>query len=405
MSSFQPFPRNSVNLVTGPTSSGKTYFVTQLLRHHETYFEGTVNRIVVVLCNARIQELDLKLSAGDSPEVVQTPLSDLDPDQLEENDLVFIDDLQALTEAVRLTISVCAHHYNLASLFIVTHSLLGNKHFELLTLCHRVFLFLKGTANVRLFKYLKSHFFQDPEIQKALEEIVPYCQRRNQVLGLELNPLASSCCLPDEHNLGPVLGISHLSSLVNKPEGRGYCVLYTLDSTVMDYTEEWQHVRVDPDTASNFSASEDPSSMPSALKKYALVVVPTSAVISSRPPLAEGGECSARDQWETTLREIEDSIESHFKSRRWNDCKNLAKLILRNKDWCVFEDGSHFQVRGKPKTQVPLLDFLDEVTKPYINRGAGNPPPNKPEYQKYKPYVQVLKRRGAHSSLLKNPYI
>lgn len=397
LSNFNPFPRNSVNLVTGPTSSGKTYFVSRLLENYRVYFQGPVDRIVVILCNDRIQNLTLNLNSEEEeeeeglPVILQIPLPDFDPDQLQENDLVVIDDLQALTDVIRLTISVCAHHYNLASLFIVTHSLLGNrKHFELLSLCHRIFLFLKGTANVRLFKYLNSNFYQDPDIQQALREIVPFCQRNNQVLALELNPLASNST---EHRKLNVLGFSHLPSLASS----GYFLIYTTSHSAMEYDENTNHYRVDQELASDL-IQENPKQLP----KYALVVVPVSSIVSSHKPSEEGtSKCSAQQQWAQTLEEIEELIESNFKPSRWNVLKSLAREILKNKNWCVYTDGRYFQVKDRPKTKVPLLDFLGEVTKQVF----GKEKVDKPEYKKFRPYVRELRARGVSSTLLKNKHI
>ena len=390
---IKPFPRNSVNLVTGPTSSGKTFYVTHLLKHYQIYFQAPVKRIIFVLCNDRIEHLDLRFPTHSDthPKVLQIPLVEFDPDQLLlPNDLVVIDDLQALTEVIRLTISVCAHHYNLTSLFIITHSLLGNKrHFELLTLCHRIFLFLKGTANVRLFKYLNSHFFQDPEIQLALKEIVPFCQRNNQVLALELNPLASH-----SDNLG-ILGLSHLPSLSEQ----GYCLVYTLPETVMEVLEEEsQHnISIDSQVAENFSNHIVESQFP----KSALVVVSSNSVIVSHIKPEAEPKCSAKQQWEDTMEELEDLIESNFKPSRWRVIKNLAKEICKVKAWCVYTDARHLQVKDRPKTIVSLLDFLGTVTR----QATAKEDPHKPEFKSFRPYVQELRRRGVSSTLLRNKLI
>jgi hypothetical protein len=403
LSQFHPFPRNSVNLITGPTSSGKTFFVSRLLENYRAYFQGPVDRIVVVLCNDRIQNLNLKLNSeveeeeeedSQLPDILQVPLTDFDPDQLQENDLVVIDDLQALTDSVRHAISVCAHHYNLVSLFIITHSILGNRrHFELLSLCHRIFLFLKGTANVRLFKYLTSNFYQDPEIQQVLKDIIPFCQRNNQVLGLELNPLASNSTNSQKIN---VLGFSHLPSLVSK----GYFIIYTTSNLAMDYEESTNHYRIDQEVASDF-AEENSQQLP----KYSLVVVSASSVISSQKPKEDeegrGTKCSAQEQWNQTMEEIEELIESNFKPSRWHALKSLAKEILKNKNWCVYVDGRYFHVKGKPKTKVPLLDFLGEVTKQVF----GSDKTEKPEYKKFRLYVRELRARGVSSTLLRNKNI
>ena len=375
---FKPFPRNSVNLVTGPTKTGKTYFVTQLLHHYKLYFEGPVNRIIFVQCNDRIQPLDLP-----GLNVEQFPLSQFDPDQLLEHDLVIIDDLQALTESIRLTISVCAHHYNLASLFIITHSLLDNtKNFELLTLCHRVFLFLKGTAGVRLLKRLKVRFFQDPEVQQVLESIVPYCQRKNQVLGLELNPLATV-----EDNLG-IIGFSHLTSLPTL----GYCIIYARPQTTMDYTEDTHHLRVDSELAQDFDEPDLPS--------FALVAVSAKSILASKP-VQSTPHCSEAQQWNETLEEIETLIENYFKPNRWTDCKNLAREILRFPDYCIYTDGRYFHRVDKPKNKISLLDFLGDVTR----RISDKEKPKTKLWHQFKPYVKDLRAKGVHSKLFKNQYI
>ena len=156
------------------------------------------------------------------------------------------------------------------------------------------------------------------------------------------------------------------------------------------------------ETASNFSSTDGASALP----KYALVVVPPESVLASLEETEDGpdgAKCSEKDQWHRTLEEMESMIESNFKPRRWLECKNLAKEILKNKEWCVFTDARYFQMKGRPETRVALMDFIEEVTKPYINRKDN--PPVKKEYKLYKLYVDALRRRAVHPSLIKNQYI
>lgn len=201
---FTAFPRYSVNIVAGPTFVGKTYYVTQLVNNYKIFFECRVGRVVVVLCNSRVKSISFSPDL-DVP-VEQVLLSDFAPDFLEENDLVIIDDLQHLTPEVKLTISVCAHHTALASLFVITHSLLGSSNFELLSLCHRIFLFLGSTANKRLTAYILDHFYSDPEVKTYLKSVLNYCSQQSQVLALELSPIGPSPQI--------VLAFSHLLQLL-----------------------------------------------------------------------------------------------------------------------------------------------------------------------------------------------
>jgi len=374
--SFQPFPRNSVNLVTGPTSIGKTYFVTQLLQHPDLYFQGPINRIIIILCNDRIQHLEFESAIP----VAQFSLHNFNPEDLEENDLVVIDDLQAITELVRLTISVCAHHYNLASLFVVTHSLLGNSHFELLNLCHRVFLFMRSSANVRLVKYIVSNFYQDPEVQASLKDIITFCQRQGQVLALELNPLASS-----SSDL-QLIGFSHLTNL----QTLGYFYIYIFPQASMDYSELHQNRMVDSHLAQQIDVTDLPSN--------ALVVVPASAVKQSQTQKKQESTCSDEDQWNETVENIEEQINDNFKPARLKSIKVLTKEILKRKDICLYKDGRFFHKKGRPNTKVNLLDFVGTATR----RGMDSDDTNSNEWRLFSMYAKEFARKGIYKGVIQN---
>ena len=376
---FTPFPRNSVNLVTGPTNVGKTFFVTQLLNNHSHYFQSPVKRIFVVLCNDRVQPLSL----DDAEDVVveQIPLSDFTPDLLSADDLVVIDDVQSVTDAIRMTISVAAHHYDLASLFVVTHSLLGHSNFELLNLCHRVFLFMRAQSNNRLAKYIMDHFYQDPELKASLKEILSFCQRHREVLCLEL------AAKGDADARLPLLGMSHLSCVPTE----NFCLVYPHPHSGMEYAEAFEsRVSVEP----SIGAAYDFNNLP----KYALVAVPAKSVSLSAVKKSSESACSKRQEWEETLLLIEDMIESFFKSHRWQICKNLAAEILRNNRFCVYKDGRYFHKKNKPKALVSLMDFLNVVTRP----GSSFDKTDKPELKLYKEYALVLLNCGSPPMLFRN---
>lgn len=384
--SFCPFPKYSVNIVTGPTSVGKTYFITQLVNHRNKYFDSQIDRVVVVLCNSRVKSISFDPDL-DVP-VEQVLLSDFAPDQLEDNDLVIIDDLQHLTPEVKIAISVCAHHQSLASLFVVTHSLLGSKNFELLSLCHRVFLFLGSTANNRLTTYIFDHFYADPQVKAYLRTVLTYCSNQQQVLALELSPIGHSPQL--------VLAFSHLSQLIN----HNYCYLYPTPYFGETLADRFGPGKTPPVT---MSTAFQPTEAIQDLPANTLIGLPAHWVVAngdggSGNSKEDGTTCADRATWETTLEDIEDNIESFFPIKRWKLCKNLAKEILSNPQFCVTKDGKHVHLEGRSNTKINLLSFLGLATRKAGPSETGQ----KPEWNIYNQHIQQLLAGGTPRELFVN---
>lgn len=433
---FSPFPKYSVNIVTGPTFVGKTYFITQLVNRYKTYFESEVGRVFVVLCNSRVNAINFSETL-DVP-VEQVLLSDFNPDQLEYNDLVIIDDLQHLTPEVKLTISVCAHHTSLASLFVVTHSLLGSSNFELLSLCHRIFLFLGSTANNRLTSFILDRFFTDPEVKAYLKTVLNFCSGQNEVLALELSPVGLS---PPQM----ILAFSHLSQLhpssqrertapndrntedvvedhskkEKTVEKRGFCLLYpsphfgekfagrfpagssaknkrgsAIPPVLVD-TEQ----KEDGIMSINFINSDSTRNLP----PNTLIALPAHFVIdqvaSASAPKADETECADRESWETTMENIEDNIESYFPLKRWKICKNLAREILSNPKFCITRDGKHVHLVEKHSTtKVNLLSFVGLATR----KAGPSEKSKKDEWAVYMPHIRQLLASGTPKELFAN---
>lgn len=346
---FTPFPAHSVNLFTGPTSVGKTHYVSHILNNYRIYFEAEVKRILVVLCNDRIDPLDLSPGAGVLVE--QLPIEQFHFDVLEEGDLVVIDDIQDLTHPIlEHTISVGAHHYKLASLFLVTHSLLGHrKNFSALAKVHRVFLFLRATSNSRLCKYLIDNFFHDKDTKDYLKEILAFCIRGKQVLALEINSIVSSKNLP-------LLAFSHLDSLATD----SYCIVYPMPLTGLEYEQDFTG-QVEKTLAAGFPY-QDTSSLP----RYSLVAVPAQAVVLAKTKggkIEDGGCSDERTKWKNLNIELENMIEDHINFPKWQIVKNLAKAIISNKRYCIMDNGKYIYIHGKPVTKVSFIDFAKAVTR------------------------------------------
>lgn len=339
------FPRNSVNILTGPTNVGKTFYITQLVKHHSFYFQTAIDRILIVLCNERVQPTDLEIDITTE----HLYLSDFNEEQLRENDLVIIDDLQTVTDHIRSLISVCAHHYNLASLFVITHSLLGSQNFELLNICHRVFLFTRAASNTRLSHYIIDHFEHDPETKAYLKTVLSFCARQEDVLVLELNPIGQQ--------KNPWIALSHLLSLPTAHFAFAYQGVFP--SMSVDTPNK---TRVELGADSTYPFDQE-------LPKNTLVLVPAESVTRitdndlAQEQEDESSECADKTLWDQTLLEIEDNIEDFFPSHRWRICKTLAKEVLKTPNVCVTTNGRYIHIIDKPNTKANLLSFLNLATR------------------------------------------
>lgn len=390
---FDIFPRHSVNLLTGPTSVGKTFFVTHIINHYKQYFvaeKNKVDRIFIVLCNERVQPVTL------SPEldlpVEQVSLGDFQIDDLAENDLVLIDDVQHLTDTIRLALSVAVHHYNLASLFIVTHSLLGSQNFELLNYCHRIFLFMRAASNTRLTKYIIDHFYAERELKEYLKSVVEFCVKEKDILALELNRVAHQ--QSEQH----FLGLSHLTQWTSE-SSYPYFLLYPMPMFEEDYSTHFK------DSVAFDDPHQSPPDLPiSELPKHTCIAVPAKVVKAAIADKTkdsadiDADKCAERNQWNQTALEIEENIEDFFPTHRWHHAKNLAREILKNPNVCVTVNGRYFHLLDKPTSKVNLISFIALVTR----RAGPSEIVKKNEWRPYKMHVENLLRHDTPIEMITN---
>lgn len=207
------FPVSSVNLIAGPTFCGKSFLVKQIVEHIDAYFSAPPGRIIIVHCNDRIPDYNT------TAPILQVPLCEFDHRDLEQGDLLIFEDVQEITPTIRLCITVEAHHRQLASLFLITHTLVGSRqHFPLLNLCHRVILFLCSGAIARACNYIISEFYADAETKTYLKSVAGFCEQEKTVLLLQINSQANVS------SAIPYLGLSHLHQLAS--EDHPYCLMY-----------------------------------------------------------------------------------------------------------------------------------------------------------------------------------
>ena len=427
---FVPFPARSITLLTGPSSVGKSYYLSRLLEHPSLYFAEPIHRIYVVLCNDRVPPYSLNTdstSLGPTPPpLIQVPLAEFNTEDLEAGDCLIIEDLQAITPEVRQAINVVTHHYELNSCFVVTHSLLGNTNFELLSLCHRVIFFLRSSAVSRTAKYVVRNFFQDLDTRNYLLQLIGFCERLGEPLLIETSPLASS-----EESLGHI-ALSHLPQLVT----RGYSLIYPHPRMKIIYhksqsdpsdlktdylgklnnpegeEEEGDIQKYPPNTFVVFSSQaldterkrrrleeeKQKQKLQQQWEEREEVAAATGG--KNRAP---GEDCATdKETWENLTKEIEERIEAYFPSQKHTRVKNLAREILSHPNFCISLDARLVHLKHHQKTtRVPLLDFLAIATRPL----GPSENVNRPDYQAFRKMAQSLLARGTPTHLIKNRFL
>ena len=388
---FEPFPPRTVTLLTGPTSIGKSYFLSRILEHCPLYFSEPVHRIVVVLCNERVPPYSLN---GDNlPPIVHVPLDEFNFEELEAGDVLIIEDLQSISPEVRQSINVVTHHFNLNCCFVVTHNLLGNVNFELLSLCHRVIFFLKSTAVSRTAKYVIRNFFQDKETRDYLQTILGFCERIGEPLLLETSPIHQP-----SH-----IALSHLAQLAK----RGFSCLYPhprmntfFEKSQSDAEElKSEHLQESPENLPpNTYIVFSSEALDRERKKRSTAILRQAAEEEEE----EGSECADKKIWDQLTKAVEENIEALFPANKLFKIKNLAREILSHPNFCISSDARMVHLKKHPKTtRVSLLDFLAVATRPL----APSENVEKTEYQAFQKMARALLERGAPSHLIKNRFL
>jgi len=179
-----------VNIISATTNAGKTHFVLQVIKNWSFYNPTPLERVVVVLCNNSVDGSIYKLQGEDFPIDIYT-IDDFEvEDHLSQGCLLIFEDVQIVTDTILRSINVYAHHYDLASLFLICQSLLGNSDlFRLISLSHRVILFFSSSAGTRVCKYISTSFFHDFDVKARLKEIISFAEKNKHILLLEVNQL------------------------------------------------------------------------------------------------------------------------------------------------------------------------------------------------------------------------
>ena len=416
---FNPFPPASTTLIVGPSMTGKSYFLKQVLEHQHLFFDSPVERVVVVNCRDNIRFYDLEQKGAKRtrqvPKVEQFAWEVFQLTDLREGDVVIIDDLQVVTDLLRELITTSVHHSNLAHLFVVTHSVLRTPKYEILSYAHRVLVFMSGASGTNLVSYIVRNLFRDEELKEYLTKILGSAQKQKTTLSLQINNLPGS--LEPYH-----IALSHLEELFNK--NFAFAVVYSHPANIESYRDQAVQFRARKFEPAALAEAKKTMPKASALFPGSFLVVDPDSVEDIRNMAAEPlddelfgsaeGDYHLRDGvdsdgclrkgkelWNQTVLNLESDIENFVPSKKWLKAKNLLSEILRNPDICILDDQRRMRLKADKDAVVSLLDFVLAVSRregPSEKKSRGS----SREYKLYRLFVASLLERQAPQMLFVN---
>jgi hypothetical protein len=262
-------------------------------------------------------------------------------DVVERGDVVILDDLLILSEAVHHLVNYAAHHYNL-TVFIVTQSCLASPLYSLVSSVHNIVLFFKNSSTLRLAHHLLHQYFYCSATKKYLRDIFAQAERDKCILVLKINCVATS-----PHHKA-VLAYSHIESLFADPAATSppHCRVYPELGYREAFMEETalRKIKMPAKLAASLHASGDDT----------FILVPARNVLvqeeeeeekeeddeegaTGKEKRKKGAACLQRE-WEEMVEFLEAEIESSFPFKRWIHAKNLLRELLRCPDLCITAD-------------------------------------------------------------------
>ena len=389
---FLPFPRNCISLLTSPTNTGKSTYLKNILQNPHFYFATPFDRVVVVNCHSLVSTYELEQDPNcpwPVAEVEHYLLSDFLTESLQPNDLLIIEDLQELTPNIKLLVTAITHHCDLTACFIVTHSLLGSKQFELLSYVHKVILFLKSAAVARLALYIIRHFFVDPNLKAYLKSILGVAESQQAIIHIEINPIAGKSTA---HHIA----LSHLLSLTAP---KGFCLLYPHPNNMAAYEKHQEVLDIDS------LDSEFLDKVPEQLHPDSFVLLNAKAVTQwkMQRPQQSTGECAeeaGEREWTEACNTLEDMINDTVPAAKIFKAKSLCKELLKNPQFCLDTSGRMMHFIDKPKITFSVLDYILVA----IRQAGPNElvKMNDPNYKLYRTVTKSLLNRNTPTQLIKN---
>jgi hypothetical protein len=375
--SFYPFFQHSVNVISTHTNGGKTSFLLNLLRHRDLYFPNTIQGVTVVLCNNFIEGECYKELETESFCVDLIYLDNFEVDLLKENFILIFEDVSVLSQIIIDCVNIHVHHLNLASAFIVCQSVFYDKFRNLLSTCHNIIFSYTGSNGIRLSKYIIHYFCASDELKSYLSEICSIAVLINTFVLLQLNQTARV----DQPKYFAIVGIENLF--------KDDCARYpTLVFPQLSEKTNYANMYEDNEAEiEHFDSSKYPAN--------AYVLVPVKNVIKKSAQSSVKEKTSLEAKWnELNQRIREEIVTSNFKHKKQLQAFAIASKMLKNSDFMFSKDGTKVQIKDLPKTQVPIIDFLDVAARASAPNEVPNPI--------FVLFVKTMRNKGAPLSIIKN---
>lgn len=372
---YCPFFPNSVNLISASTNSGKTTLLKNILVNKKNCFVRPFDRVLVVLCNEKVDAQDYLQLSNKSLQVDTIYLSEFDPETyLSSNLVVIFEDVLTLNDLILNTVNVYAHHLDLNSVFLVTQSILREEEFKsLLSLSHRVIIFFSGVAGSKLGLYIKKLFFVNSEIKDYLKRIISFAEKTKANVLFELNDIRGQF----ETKYFAIVNFQgffdrpidkvkedHDENTTNEKE----TFIFPKLNEMYDYDQKFSDFKVE-------LADGD-------LPLDAYVLVKTNNVLPPEKKLKKE-ESNAKRDWEAVNTLIIDDINDGIRPACRQSAKNIAKSILNSKYFLVSKDGKSLMIKNSPKSSISLMDYLNVASRLAV--------PNEKFDQNHSTYVQISK--------------
>ena len=399
---YAPFARCSINVCSCSSNSGKTFFLTQIVRHRQNFFQDptSIRRILYVNANNRDFGVEAPWSESELPgiEVVSLSLEEFKDlnSVLQANDVLIIDDVLQLTDEIQYIVKYGAHHWRLY-VFILNQSCLSSPLYSLVRSAHNLVLLFGNTSTTRLAQHILQSFFFCTDTKAYLKAIFSIAERQQDTVVLKLNTVATYRAHAN------VLALARVQSLFapeGDPEATPYCFIYP---ELGRADQLWK----ERDSKDHFAASAM-AELPLVEGDFldeAFVLLPASRVRQATAAgqgdaEGDGSDDCLKDkkrQWNEMALFLEKEIERSFPLKRWGPAKNLTRELLRCNDLCVSSDFRTVFLRSRPKTQFSVIDFLNVAT-----RKAGPAERGSDKVLAFRPLVNILVKHHLPETFIVN---
>ena len=388
------FARQSINLLTGSSNSGKTQLLLSILKNRQLFFPaGAAKNVIYVHCNFKNRdapmenpfedELDLPVDIFNLYDVNLTAL-------LNPGAVVILEDVVDLTPEIKHMLTYATHHHDV-TLFMVTQGLLKSELFRALYQVHNLILNFGNTATVNLGRLIVKQFFMDRETKDYLLDVFGLSHKHRMTVVLKLNEVASA---PEAYK--NVLLFANIDQLCHSNEP--YCLVYPRIGTEGVFEESMnfgpevkedtfvvvkaQHVRKKRKRGEESEAEEDEET-----------------ASASKRSTKKKEETEEEERWNDMYQTVVEQVRLAFKPNKWSSVIFLLKEILRVKKFILSSKEDGFRsllIKGKKKLRISLIDFLSVLSR------RSYPNEDDSKFAVFLPFVRLLLANRIPLSFIKN---